>query len=162
MILISLKKILFRFLPTNSMFLFIFLFFSFYSCGNKELSTYDQIEYFFNENYQFNHLNEYNYLVVINEKGDCMNCNNSFSLAMSKNIKKSNVLFLISSPGYSIDISSYTKDKKHNVFYDYREKFNELNLINHSAIFIFNNNKVDSIIQINSSNLNNQIDFPFN
>jgi hypothetical protein len=134
------------------------------SCSDvKTTETYfSELDTYFKNNHNFDSLSFYHYLVVINEQGDCLNCNNKFSKAMAKNVSDKNVLFLIATSGINVDISPYLgKEEEKNILFDLNNDFKKLNLINHSAIFKLEHNKVDTIVEIDVSNVDSSPSFIF-
>lgn len=127
-----------------------------YSCSYKD-SEYDKMKEFLSQKYDVE-LKDYDYLVVINEQGDCMNCNNLFSKAISSAIVNHNVLYLISSPGTNIDISPYLKYEYNNILLDFGNHFSELQIVDKCAIIELGKNKVDTIIKIDFSNVHSAND----
>ena len=116
-------------------------------------TDYSRLNSFFNEEMDFSQLDNYATLIVINEMGDCINCNNSFAQAMAGNEKNDNILFLISAQGSRVDISKYLDNQEHKVLFDHRNLFNRLNLIQKSAIIKLQDEQIDTIIQIDQTNL---------
>jgi len=129
----------------------LLVFILFYSCINKT-TNYDKIQTFIKDRFDKD-LNTYDYLIVINEQGDCLNCNNKFSLALSKYLNNNNVLYLVSTPGFNIDVSPYIKKDHSNVLLDYKNEFSKLDLVKRCAIIDFGTEKIDTIIQVDVSNI---------
>lgn len=127
--------------------LFLFLFLT--SCNQqndyKKIATFLEMK---NKN-----LADYKQLIVINTLGDCLNCNNTFSLEMSVYLEQDSTLFVVSTPGSKIDISPYITKTSSNILLDFREEFNKLNIINHSSILKFKGNKIDTIIEFDRKNI---------
>jgi len=129
------------------------------SCQEKhEESDYDRIDNFLSNELGFSNLDDFDMLAVINEMGDCMNCNNSFSKTMAEHTANKKLLFLISTPGTRVDISEYIDKGNTNVLYDFHNHFKNLDLINRSAILKFKHVALDTIIEIKADNLQEQID----
>ncbi len=141
--------------------LFVLVVFMLFSC-NRTNEDYEEIENFLNENYDAIALEDFKYIVLINEAGGCVTCYNSFSKAMAKNIKLDSTLFIVSSTGQNIDISAYLDNKyRDNVILDQREKILNSKIANNPRIIFLGHHKIDSIIDINLKNYKNQIDnFP--
>tara|TARA_R110002050_G_scaffold245367_1_gene382970 strand:- start:38620 stop:39069 length:450 start_codon:yes stop_codon:yes gene_type:complete len=118
----------------------------FFTC--KQPSNYEKMELLLHNQFEFDSLRVIDHIVVINELGDCLNCNNSFSVAMSKYIESENVLFIICGTGSRVDISPYYNSTSNHVIWDRRNSFNELNMVGSSAIINLKNQKIDSIIEI--------------
>lgn len=152
------KRIHLRYPAISKLSTLLFLILVFTACdeGDKE---YNQIVDFFDANYKGLTISSYDCIVVINEEGECMTCNNTFSLAMSNFIDNDNILFLISSAGGTIDISNYLADKERdNIALDFGRKFADLELIDHCAIINLEQNCIDTIIEIDLTNLQENVD----
>ena len=98
-------------------------------------------------------ITNYKQLVAINTLGDCLNCNNTFSLEMSAYLEQDSTLFIVSTPGAKIDISPYLKKESSNIILDFRKEFNKLNIINHSSIFKLKESAIDTIIEFDVKNI---------
>ena len=98
-------------------------------------------------------ITDYTQLVAINTLGDCLNCNNTFSLEMSKYLEQDSTLFIVSTPGAKIDISPYLSKESSNIILDFRKEFNALNIINYSAILKFKESSIDTIIEFDVKNI---------
>ena len=132
-----------------------------FSCDGRN-EDYAVIESFLEENNASIVLEDFKYIVLINEEGGCVNCYNSFSKAMAKNIKLDSTLFIVSSTGHNIDISAYLDNKyRDNVILDQRKKIITSKIANNPRIIFLGNHKIDSVIDINLNNYKNHIDnFP--
>lgn len=128
-----------------------------YGCVSEQ-SDYEKVAAFIHDNYQLK-LEKYDYLIVVNEQGDCLNCNNAFSTSIARYIDNDNVLYLISSPGFNIDVSPYIQKEQENVLLDFSNHFAELNLVEKCAILDLGNNKIDTIIDISLSNVSTAPNF---
>ncbi len=131
------------------------IFFNF-SCKNEVISNYAKIDKFLSTKYH-KKINKYDYLIIINEQGNCLNCNNNFSKSVSKHIKSDNVLYIISTQGFNVDISPYVNKNHSNVLFDYDNEFSKLNLVKKCAIIDLGEHKIDTIIQIDAYNISNSI-----
>lgn len=150
MIQIILKKTLLPYLAMNKLYLFL-LFLPFLGC-KETTSTYEQINQFLKTENNIE-LKSFDHLVVINEMGGCLTCSARFSELMTEHIKNKSILFLICSSGIKIDISAYINQEADNIVYDFRNKFASLNIINHGSIISLVGEKIDTIIAIDASNL---------
>lgn len=132
-----------------------------FSCKRTN-EDYEQLESFLGENYDSIALEDFKYIVLINGEGGCVNCYNSFSKGMAKNIRLNNTLFIVSSTGQDIDISAYIDNKyKENIILDQRKKIITSKIANNPRIIFLGHHKIDSIIDINLKNYKNHIDnFP--
>jgi len=116
------------------------------SCN--QVSNYEKIESLLFTEFEFENLHEMDYIVIINELGDCLNCNNAFSVAMSKYIESENILFIICGTGSRVDISPYINSTSNQVIWDKRNSFIKLNLVGRSAIIKLKKQRLDTIIEI--------------
>jgi len=99
-------------------------------------------------------INDYKSIVVINEKGTCLNCNNKFAKTMEQYINKDSVVFIISTTGTLVDISGYLeKENNKNIITDFSNEFLNLDLVDHCSIINLKNKDVDTIIQFDISNI---------
>ncbi len=130
--------------------LFLISFVFFVSCSPQ--TKYDKIEDFY---YQFkeDNFSNFDYIIVINEDGTCLNCNNSFAKAMSSNVSSDEVLFIVSGRGFKVDISDYIDNKKKNIIWDEDELFQELNLVEKCAVIELDNLRIKKITQIDADNV---------
>jgi hypothetical protein len=135
----------------------LLLFFVFLSCQTP--SQYEKVKSFLNVINQDIDLNDYKGLIVINERGSCINCNFAFSQAISKHIGNENVLFIVSTAGNNIDISPYLESEKSNIIFDYNNNFFKLKMVDRCAIFTLSNQSIDTIIEINLDNIQMSYDF---
>lgn len=120
-------------------------------------TKYDVLKTYIQDTFHDVQLDNYEYIVVINELGECLNCNNSFSKGMSKYLSNERVLFLITSLGARVDISDYLHQKNKNILRDFNSKFNDLINVNHCAILKLNQQSIDTIIEVNNYNLNRSL-----
>lgn len=101
------------------------------SCNNHTTKTRDDdeieiIKKFYLSQTSRDDFSKYYSVILINECGSCLNCNNAFALAHSDEIEDDSVLFIISSCGVKIDISPYIIDKRSNVIWDSSSIFEEM------------------------------------
>lgn len=148
-----LKKSHFQYLIMNKILLKLTLLFCSISCSH--ISSYQQINEFVDEktNNEMN-LENFEYIIAINEMGDCINCNNRFAKLMEKHIGNKNKLFIVSSRGQKIDVSLYFNENSDNIIFDSHNDFGKLKIITRSAIIKILDNTVDTIIEIETKNVN--------
>jgi hypothetical protein len=72
---------------------------------------------------------------------------------MSSVVNRPDVLFIISSSGAKIDISYYLGFTAENVIVDRESKFDDLGLVNSSAVIYLEKSKIVDIIEVNLDNL---------
>lgn len=120
---------------------------------SKLPNRYDQIDAFLKKELNFQDLDKYQKIVVVNELGDCMNCNNSFVEKVALLKSDTTLLFLISTPGSRVDITPFI-EKQDNILHDPYGNFEQVDLVRSCAIIELNEQHVDTIIAVNSGNLN--------
>ena len=137
----------------NKLLIFTSVSFLFFGCGTK--STYEKIDSFTQDKFNLS-INTYDYVVVINEQGECMECNGNFTKSMKEFIDHKNVLFLISCAGNMIDISGFKQQNQKNIQYDYRNDFGKLLSLEHCAIIDLKDGTA-SVQEINTMNLYSEL-----
>jgi hypothetical protein len=98
------------------------------------------------------------WIALIDERG-CSGCNITFSTVISKFINKNEGLILVSSTGRVVDIGPYLADSARNVFDANIQDFVKLNILKKSGIIFLENNKIDTVIVIESKELKKQIEY---
>lgn len=102
---------------------------------DDDLDTLSIIRDFYYEHGHDTNFSCFKRVIIINELGPCMNCNNSFCLTHQYEIDDESVLFIVSSYGMKIDISHYILHQhNNNVIWDSTSKFNDLLPIGHCEI----------------------------
>jgi len=123
-----------------------------YSCHSP--SSYDKVKSFY-ESKKTGNFSKFKFLVVINEGGSCLNCNNIFSKTISSSISNSDILFIVSGSGTKVDISDYTDKSYSNVIWDFENSFQNFNLTKKCAIFRLKNKILQEKTEINPDNVLN-------
>ena len=121
--------------------------------GCAEPSNFERIDDLLKSEFRFKQLTDYDQIIVINEMGECMKCNNTFAEGMSRYLDRDNLLFVICSAGNRVDISPFIEEEKANVILDYGNEFESLGLIHHCAIFELDDKKVDAIVEVSTDNV---------
>lgn len=130
-----------------------------FSCGDskgkksvqKLLSNYEKlVQYCTDKNQTLDH---YTTIIVINEIGTCINCNNIFSKSQGKNLDSDSILFIVSGIGTKVDLSAYVDRKAPNLIYDDSAGFDTLNIVKSCAIITISGKKINSIEEINVKNV---------
>lgn len=84
----------------------------------NDVDTAAIIQSFYNEYAKDTNFSHFQKVILINEHGSCLNCNNLFSLEHENEVNSDSVLFIISSYGCRIDISKYITNPHDNVIWD--------------------------------------------
>lgn len=149
-----LLKIVMRYMSINSRSVIFFLFMLLIQgCDTHTPYDYERIDTFLKTEYNFHHFSEYDRLIIINELGDCINCNNTFAKSVASKTDNEKLLFLISTPGTRVDISGFLSHEYENVLYDFHNNFSNLELVSHCAIINYSERSIDTIIEVTNSNL---------
>lgn len=136
----------------NKYIIFILLVIFMISCKPK--TDYEKLEQFCTSHSAIKNLSDFNSVVIINDKTDCLNCTNKFAKAMSKRLENNQgLLFIISDNGAMVDISDYIDKKRDNVILDFTNEFDKLNIVNGSAIIDVKDEKIISKTIINAQNV---------
>ncbi len=96
-------------------------------------------------------------IIIISERGGCMNCNKSFSSFVANEIENPSILYIVCSTGIKIDISPYIN--KSNTLFDYNDKFGEMGLLKKSGVLFIEERKIDTIVEISVETFEYDIDF---
>lgn len=136
----------------NSRFL-LFLLLLISSCSNpKPPDQYEKIEAFYTQ-FKKGNLDQYTRIIVINEDGTCLNCNNLFAKNQAGNLSGDSILFIVSGYGTKVDISAYVGKNAPNLILDPENEFRKLNLQKNCAIIELENKKIKTITPINAQNI---------
>lgn len=112
----------------NSIFLLIIVSAILGSCNRKAASEAEKIKSFYYQCVPDGDFGRFSRVVIINELGTCMNCNNRFASCQYADIDNDSVLYIVSSQGARIDISKYTDSARSNVVWDTMFLFNDLGI----------------------------------
>lgn len=101
---------------------------------DAELDTLSIIRNFYYEHGHDTNFSSFRKVILLNELGTCMNCNNGFCLNHQDEVSDESVLFIISSYGQKIDISNYVLQQHNNVIWDSTGNLNKLLPLNKCEI----------------------------
>lgn len=148
------KHIHFSIMNKSIVIVLLTLFFS--SCGEaiKPKTEFEKLEQFCSVKGLVKSLADYYLVVIINDDGNCLNCNNIFADKMSDRINDENVLFILSEDGTKVDISAYIDSQSENVIWDINGDFDKLNLVESCSLFELENNKIVDKTAIDATNIN--------
>lgn len=136
---------------------YIFFVLTLGSCS--EPTQYEKIKSFYEENKTTDgqDFEVFSKIVIINEKGNCISCNNSFAKQMERYLDDSQTLFIVSGPGLKVDISGFIHSENLNVIWDQNEEFNKLKISKSCALIELKNNEIHQINEITLDKLNDDI-----
>lgn len=124
--------------------------FFFVSC--KPETDYEKMEHYYNS-FKDGELSQFQFVVVINEIGSCINCNNYFSKEMAKALDDDKILFILSGNGTRVDMSGYINEDYQNVIWDRPARFDELKIVERCAILELKNREIIDKEEINIDNM---------
>lgn len=154
---ISNKNHLISLFMKNSNSLLILLLLIAGSCTQQ--SNFEKIERFY---YQFKKgdFNQFKRVIVINEEGTCINCNNLFAQSQAQQVDETTNLFIVSGQGTRVDISAYISKNAPNLIMDYKNEFSRLDLVRGCTIFELENRKIVRTTYIKPENMNQFRELP--
>jgi len=135
----------------NRYLLIILLIFGNFYCDIDRSKDYKLTEYFNKYNISLDSLKA---IFVLDEVG-CVTCNKSFSNLITYRLDNPKIKLILISRGSLIDISSLIKSK--NTIIDFGGTFYKLGLCQNSSAILLKNGKIDTIIEINATNLKNNL-----
>lgn len=97
-------------------------------------------------------------VLILSEEG-CPGCNKSFSYLIQKFINNPHAFILITASGTRIDISPFQHDSIKNVYFDDRNEFSKLNLLDYSGAIFLNKKQIDTIVVIQANSIEQQLKF---
>ncbi|MFK8037109.1 MAG: hypothetical protein AB8B74_02370 [Crocinitomicaceae bacterium] len=140
----------------NKSILILLVLFFVISC--KTESNYEHLDNYIKLKKEDISLADFNSVIVVSEAGTCPFCTDHFTKAISNHINNQNILFLVTTRGMNVDISSFIKTTRNNIVIDYSNDFSKLNLAKGCAIIELKEQQIDTIIQIQPENLQPSID----
>ena len=126
----------------------------------KPETEYEKMAHYF-ESHSEGDLSQFEYVIVINEIGSCINCNNYFSKEMTKALKDDKVLFILSGNGTKVDMSGYIQKDHKNVIWDRPAHFDELKIVEKCAILEIKDKQIIEKTEIDINNLEKSTQFFF-
>jgi hypothetical protein len=118
-------------------------------------SQYQSIEKYFKTKHNYCIAEKISKLVIISQNG-CPGCNKSFANFTLNSLVNDSTIILVTSNGTGIDLSEFRRIKD-NVFFDENVNNSEvMDLFSNSGVIFLSSQKVDTIITIDASSLNEQ------
>lgn len=146
----------------NNCFLLLCCFILCYSCNKSQPVSEKHIKPglndFFTKAKMHGYDQETTSILILSEEG-CMSCNKMFSNLLQCFINKPNAIILISASGTRIDISPFQHDSIKNVLFDESNEFSDLNLVEKSGAIFLHKGQIDTIINIEARNLEEQLGY---
>ena len=116
----------------------------------KQLSRTEKLKAYCSIHQQ--NLHDFLQIVVINEIGSCINCNNIFAKSQTQNLNSDSTLFIVSGIGNKVDLSAYIDKKSAHLIFDESQSFDSLKIVKSCAIISLKN---DTIYRIEEIDINN-------
>lgn len=120
------------------------------SCAKP--SGYEKIERFYHQ-FKKGDFGRFKRVIVINEEGTCLNCNNIFAQSQFQKVDEASNLFIVSAQGTRVDISAYISKNAPNLIMDYTNEFGRLNLVKGCTIFELENKQISKTTLIKADNV---------
>lgn len=132
-------------------------------CTHKEDARTTEVKNYLNKQYNIKLDQSINKIYVVNDIG-CGNCILSFSESIKNHVNDNRALIIINSRGINVDLDAFENKKsinpnviiKHSIINDPKDLF-----YNSSVVYI-EQEKVDTIININGEDIVNQLQYIFN
>lgn len=130
------------------------------SCANQDTKNnyvkddYKAISNYFLQRHQIKLTDKITKLFVLTENG-CHSCNKKFSDLVIENIENEKSLFIITATGNQIDMMPF-ETKRKNVIIDKNISDTTLSIFNETKVIYFKNNKIDTVIDIEARQIENQ------
>ncbi|MNK24848.1 hypothetical protein D3C87_431630 [compost metagenome] len=134
----------------NSNSLLILLLFVTGSCTKP--SNFEKIESFYRQ-FKQGDFNRFKRVIVINEEGTCLKCNNIFAQTQAQKVDETENLFIVSGQGTRVDISAYISKNAPNLIMDYKNEFSKLNLVKGCTVFELENRQIIKTTYIQPGNV---------
>lgn len=128
--------------------LFFGLIFILVACNTKDV-RYIKLTDYLRDVHRYELSQQINAIAVITDRGNCMNCNNSFSKFISAEIENKNLLFLVCTPGLMVDISAFQNNSP-NILMDQHDKFKETELMDKSGVIFLADESIDTIVAVSA------------
>jgi hypothetical protein len=122
-----------------------------FSCNKK--SDIEKVREYYYSNKPDGKFENFRKVIIINELGSCINCNNKFALQMSDSINNKEILFIVSCSGAKVDILPYLDKHQDNIIVDRQARFDLLQIT--KACAIINLGKQYKITEISTGNICN-------
>lgn len=121
----------------------LFLALLFGACTQKQTGDVDKIRAYYLEHRPGSEkeFEQFRKIVIVRENGgSCMNCNDMFARHMADSIDNPQILFIVSAMGNKMDISAYIDRERKNVIWDNLLKFDKLNISETCAVIDLSQN----------------------
>ena len=124
-------------------------------CSNK--NDYQKLSDYFTKTHGYN-IEENTRVVFVITENNCPGCNKGFAQLTDNYLNSDSAVFLITATGGRLDISEYDSTQS-NVFFDNRKNQYEYDFCETTSAIFLDENKIDTILNIEAGNINAQFDF---
>lgn len=128
------------------------------SCDTQKSKEFKHVENYFKKTHNFSINTSINKIIVVTEGNSCGSCDKIFAETVFKNFQNDESVFLVTAQGFIVDIQAFLALEK-NCFFDWQINSKEYPEFTSSRIIYLNNNKIDSILIINSSTILEQLEY---
>jgi hypothetical protein len=97
--------------------------------------------------------------VVFISDHNCSTCNQMFVDFLKKKVDDKNIVFVVSSGANKIDISTFLNATNENIVYDHNKALYYDDKLQTSMVFILNQDQVDTVLQINPQQVEDQLGY---
>jgi hypothetical protein len=125
------------------------------SC-HVEKSKIDLLEKALSTQLKSKSLKDFEWIAYVSEQG-CHGCNESFKNLLEHEINSTKGIIILTSSGSILDFSKFMDDSVTNVMFISEIELRKVGILKKSGIVFLSNNQVDTIIEIQSDNLENQL-----
>lgn len=123
--------------------------------SHEDIYPYHRIKRFLRKNNT--NIDSIDVVLVLTNHGDCMNCNRIFADFIKNYINNKSIKIIVTEEGSNIDISPFLNSD--NVIFDFEEQFLNFDVINGTSAIFLKNEQIDTIINIKSTFLEEQLAF---
>ncbi|WHT40463.1 MULTISPECIES: hypothetical protein [Myroides] len=131
-----------------SFYLFVFVLFA--ACKQAVPSKYDRIQSLLVDS--LNIRKDYKAILVL-EDGSCPSCQKALNAFMLQHIDNEDILFVVSNDERFVDLSELKTINKENLIIDNKKLFYNKNIIEDSAVLVFKEKQLDTILVLSNSDV---------
>lgn len=131
-----------------SFYLFVLVLFA--ACEQVVPSKYDRIQTLLVDS--LNIRKDYKAILVL-EDGSCPSCQKALNAFMLQHIDNEDILFVVSNDERFVDLSELKTMNKENLIIDNKKLFYNKNIIEDSAVLVFKEKQLDTILVLSNSDV---------
>lgn len=145
--------------PTNLVAILIIISVAFSCIGQSSKSPHGQyrtLEKYLTKQHHLTLNNNIRTIAILSEHG-CPGCNKKFAEYLSQQQGNMHLLIDITASGNWVDLSPFQKNPSAQILYDSKDEISTIFNLNSSSIIFVSNQKIDTIIQLDGTNISNSI-----